>query len=69
AYVNFHTDGFRETGGAAALSGPSSNTDATFTTLGLRGSTTFVMGGASLTARGMFGWRHAFGDVTLLSTM
>jgi outer membrane autotransporter protein len=69
AYVNLHTDGFRERGGAAALTSPSSNTDATFTTLGLRGSTTFDMGGATLTAKGMLGWRHAFGDVTPLSTM
>ena len=27
------------------------------------------MGGATLTAKGMLGWRHAFGDVTPLSTM
>jgi outer membrane autotransporter protein len=34
----------------------------TFITLGLRASTTFDLNGASLTARGMLGWRHAFGD-------
>jgi len=64
AYVNLHTDGFRETGGAAALTSPSTNTDATFTTLGLRASTSFSLGEASITAKGMLGWRHAFGDVT-----
>jgi len=64
AYVNLHTDGFRETGGAAALTSPSANTDATFTTLGLRGATSFDMGGATLTAKGLVGWRHAFGDAT-----
>ncbi|WP_181168157.1 autotransporter-associated beta strand repeat-containing protein [Mesorhizobium sp. B2-4-19] len=69
AYVNLHTDGFTERGGAAALTSPSSNTDATFTTLGLRGSTTFDLGGTMLTANGMLGWRHAFSDVTPLSTM
>ena len=69
AYVNLHTDGFTERGGAAALTGASSNTDATFTTLGLRASTTFDMGGSTLTARGMLGWRHAFGDVTPQTAM
>nr|WP_313665910.1 autotransporter domain-containing protein [Brucella intermedia] len=68
AYVNLHTDGFRETGGAAALASGSSSTDTTFTTLGLRGSTTFDLNGASVTAKGMLGWRHAFDDVTPTST-
>lgn len=27
------------------------------------------MGGSTLTAKGMIGWRHAFGDVAPLSTM
>lgn len=69
AYVNLHTDGFRETGGAAALTSGSSSTDTTFTTLGLRGSTTFDLNGASVTAKGMLGWRHAFDDVTPTSRM
>ncbi|TPJ24349.1 hypothetical protein FJ425_21270 [Mesorhizobium sp. B2-7-2] len=69
AYMNLHTDGFTERGGAAALTSAAANTDATFTTLGLRASTTFDLGGTTLTANGMLGWRHAFGDVTPLSTM
>ncbi|WP_290993867.1 autotransporter domain-containing protein [Hyphomicrobium sp.] len=69
AYVNLHTDGFRETGGAAALRSAAADTDATFSTLGLRASTTFVLNRANLTARGAFGWRHAFGDVTPFSIM
>jgi len=69
AYVSLHTDGFGETGGAAALTSAGSTTDATFTTLGLRGSTDFTLGGIDTTARGMLGWRHAFGDVTPLSTV
>jgi outer membrane autotransporter protein len=68
AYVNLHADGFAETGGDAALTGSSSTTDATFTTLGIRASTDFTVGGLAATARGLFGWRHAFGDVTPLST-
>lgn len=69
AYVNLHTDGFRETGGAAALTSGSSSTDTAFTTLGLRGSTTFDLNGASVTAKGMLGWRHAFDDVTPTSVL
>jgi outer membrane autotransporter protein len=62
AYVNLHTDGFTERGGAAALTGNSSMTDATLTTLGLRASTSIELGGVNATARGALGWRHAFGD-------
>lgn len=42
---------------------------AAFTTLGLRGSTTFDLAGANVTAKGMVSWRHAFGDVPPLSAM
>ncbi|MGX5804045.1 autotransporter outer membrane beta-barrel domain-containing protein [Bradyrhizobium sp. Arg314] len=68
AYVSVHTDGFTEQGGAAALASAGSTTNATFTTLGLRASTEVALGGMSATARGMLGWRHAFGDVTPTST-
>ncbi|MER9894014.1 autotransporter outer membrane beta-barrel domain-containing protein [Mesorhizobium sp. M0119] len=68
AYVSVHTDGFTEKGGGAALTSASSTTDATFTTLGLRASTDVALGGMNATARGMVGWRHAFGDVTPVST-
>lgn len=64
AYINLHTDGFAEKGGAAALTSPSSNTDATFTTLGLRASTEIGLGSMTATARGTLGWRHAFEDET-----
>lgn len=69
AYVNLHSDGFTESGGAAALRGASEDTDANFTTLGLRGSTSFDVNGAILTARGMLGWRHAYGDRTPTADM
>ncbi|RUY28604.1 autotransporter outer membrane beta-barrel domain-containing protein [Mesorhizobium sp. M7A.F.Ca.US.001.04.2.1] len=68
AYVSVHTDGFTETGGATALTSIGTSTDATFTTLGLRGSSDFAFGGMNVTARGMLGWRHAFDDVTPTST-
>ncbi|SDN71762.1 autotransporter domain-containing protein, partial [Ensifer sp. YR511] len=63
AYMSLDTDGFTEKGGVATLSGANRSTDTTFTTLGLRASTPFDLNGASLTAKGMLGWRHAFGDV------
>lgn len=69
AYVNVRTDAFTETGGSAALSQASSNTDATFTTLGIRASGDFALGTVNATARGMVGWRHAFGDVTPVSSV
>lgn len=68
AYVSLHTDGYTETGGPAALAAGSDTTDVTYTTLGLRGSTTFALGSGLATAKGMLGWRHAFGDVTPLAT-
>ncbi|MBX3497863.1 MAG: autotransporter domain-containing protein [Alphaproteobacteria bacterium] len=69
AYVRVRTGGFMEQGGAAALTSPAATTDVIFTTLGLRASTTFDVKGATVTATGTLGWRHAFGDVTPLSTM
>ncbi|PRD58120.1 autotransporter domain-containing protein [Phyllobacterium myrsinacearum] len=64
AYTHLKTDGFSETGGIAALSAPAATTDLTTTTLGLRASRAFTLGNATtVTARGMAGWRHAYGDV------
>jgi outer membrane autotransporter protein len=64
AHVNLRTDGFTEAGGAAALRSFGGSTATTFSTLGLRASTQFQMGDMTATARGMIGWRHAFGDTT-----
>lgn len=66
AYVNLATDGFNESGGAAALTGRDDNSGVTFTTLGVRASTQ-VSG--VLSARGMLGWQHAFGDTTPTSDL
>ena len=68
AHVSLATDAFSETGGAAALTGDGRTTSTTFTTLGLRASATFMLGGVGTTARGTLGWRHAFGAVLPLST-
>ncbi|MDW6023707.1 autotransporter domain-containing protein [Mesorhizobium sp. BAC0120] len=67
AYVNLHTDGYTESG-TAGLTGQSSNSDVTFTTLGLNASTSFDLGGIRATAGGTVGWRHAFGDTTPFAT-
>lgn len=68
AYVNVDSDDYRESGGAAALSGSGDNLDATFTTLGLRAATTFKAGDTLVKATGMLGWRHAFDDVNPTAT-
>jgi outer membrane autotransporter protein len=65
AYVRVKSDAFLERGGLAALYGEGGSIDATFTTLGLRGSTQI---GSTTRLRGMLGWRHAFGDTTSTST-
>jgi outer membrane autotransporter protein len=69
AYVNLHTHGFTESGGAAALFAASQSTDTAFTTLGVRAQTTLVAGPSEATLRGMLGWRHAYGDVVPTSIM
>jgi outer membrane autotransporter protein len=68
AHVHLRTGAFTEKGGAATLTSPAQTTDTTFTTLGLRASAAFDLGGARATARGMVGWKHAFGDTTPLAT-
>jgi outer membrane autotransporter protein len=69
AYVNLHTDGFTEEGGAAALTSSGTNTGVAFTTLGVRASTVVPLGGREASLHGMLGWRHAFGDTTPLSRL
>ncbi len=68
AYVSHDTDGFAEDGGTAALTGAGGSTDTSFTTLGVRAASEFVLGRMKAAMRGMIGWRHAFGDVVPLST-
>ncbi len=68
AYVNLRTNGFREMGGAAALTSQGKTNSITFSTLGVRASSQFDIGGMVVTARGTLGWRHAFGAVTPIST-
>ncbi|WP_312857865.1 autotransporter-associated beta strand repeat-containing protein [Mesorhizobium zhangyense] len=68
-YVAVRTDGFGEKGGKAALTGSGSTTETTFATLGVRGSTDIMIQDFNATLHGTVGWRHAFGDVTPLSSL
>ncbi|WP_186238331.1 autotransporter domain-containing protein, partial [Burkholderia gladioli] len=69
AYVNLHTDGITETGGAAALRSANESNSIGFSTAGLRAATKFdVMSRGGFSARAMAGWRHAFGSTTPNST-
>jgi outer membrane autotransporter protein len=69
AYVNLSSNGFTETGGAAALAGRSGSTGTTFSTLGVHASTELDVGTAKATAKATIGWRHAFGGATPASTL
>ncbi|MBA8821854.1 outer membrane autotransporter protein [Ochrobactrum sp. P6BSIII] len=69
AYLRLKTDGFNEKGQtAAALAVQSDTTETSFSTLGLRASTEFALGSITATARTDLGWRHAYGDITPVST-
>jgi len=62
AHVRLKTDGFTEQLGAASLTSQSERANTTFTTVGARAATMFNAGRLDVTASGMVGWRHAFGD-------
>lgn len=64
AYVNLHTNGFAETGQAAALQAWSGSASTAFSTLGLRAASRIALSETTaLTVKGLLGWRHAFGEV------
>lgn len=68
AHVKLHTDTFTETGGIAALTVNGETVSTTFSTIGIRVSSTFDFNGIQATARGTVGWQHAFGDTGMFST-
>ena len=68
AYSHLKTNSFTETGGLSALTVDGSTMDTAYSTLGMRASHDFDLGGVIAVARGMVGWRYAFGDVTPTST-
>ncbi|MFT8418916.1 MAG: autotransporter domain-containing protein [Acetobacter sp.] len=63
AYVNQHTNQFREQGGVAALRGRATDTGVTFATFGLRVSSGFWARGVWVTPHATLGYRHAFGQM------
>ena len=69
AYVNLRTKGFQERGGASSLRSNSSQQDTAYTTLGVNIAKTLSrLEKMVTTLRGTFGWRHAFGEMTPVST-
>jgi outer membrane autotransporter protein len=66
--MHIATAGFTESGGAAALTSASQGYDYAVTMLGVRAEAT-LFANVPLTARGMVGWTHVFGDVTPTSTL
>ena len=65
SYTGFSTDGFSETGGAAALTASAETDKMTFSTLGMRSAVQMI---DAIHATGMAGWRHAFDDTDPSST-
>jgi len=59
-FVHFARDGYREDGGAAALTVARGTQNSAFSTLGLRAFGDFRLGALPATAHGMIGWRQAF---------
>lgn len=65
AHVRIRSDGFTEVGGPAALTVAQAKTSATYTTLGIRAEAPLPSRGPwAMSARGSFGWQHAYDNVT-----
>lgn len=69
SYVNTKTDAFGEKGGIAAVSSGSASYDQLYTTLGARFSRDIAFEGMSGQAMFDIGWRHAYGDPSMDSTL
>ena len=65
AYVNLNTDGFKELGGEAAMTGSDTSMNTVFSTLGSRFS---IPLSEQVSVRSLVGWRHALGGVMPEST-
>ncbi|WP_025039889.1 autotransporter domain-containing protein [Nitrosospira briensis] len=69
AYVNLDANSFQERGGPAALRSKKDNQGAAYTTVGLNAAKVFSSSDrVSTTLRGSLGWRHAFGEMTPISS-
>ncbi|KAA3501446.1 autotransporter domain-containing protein [Rhizobium rhizogenes] len=69
SYVNTKTDAFGEKGGIAAVSSGSANHDQLYSTLGARFSRDIAFDGMAGQAMLDIGWRHAYGDPVVGSTL
>jgi len=69
AQVHMQTPTFTEEGGAASLTRQASDTNLTFTNLGLRAATDWQLAGKGVTLRGGAAWQHAFGDTETASSL
>jgi len=70
AWVHLNTQGFKESGGAAALKGASGDSDVGYSSLGIRAAASYVLAnGTTLTPRVSAAWQHAFGDLTPAATL
>jgi outer membrane autotransporter protein len=66
--MHLDTGSFQETGGAEGLVGSSRGYDYETTTVGLRGEAS-LFAQSPLTARGMIGWRHLYGEASPTSVL
>jgi outer membrane autotransporter protein len=69
AYVKVDTDGFSESGGAAALSSAGGNESIGYSTLGVRVAATARLAGLLVTPHASVGWQHAIGDIEPAQTL
>lgn len=69
SYVNLETEAFGERGGVAAVSSGSASHDQLYTTLGARLRQDISLDDMSGQATFDIGWRHAYGDPSVVSTL
>lgn len=69
SYVNTRSDAFGEKGGMAAVSSGSASHDQLYSTLGARFSRDIAFEGMAGQAMFDIGWRHAYGDPAVESTL
>jgi len=63
SHLHVASDAYAEEGGLAALTGQGRDFAVTASTLGLRAALTLPVGSGAVSAKGMLGWRHGFGDL------
>jgi len=63
SHLHVSSDAYAEEGGLAALTGQGRDLAVTASTLGLRAAVALPVGSGAVSATGMLGWRHGFGDL------